>query len=248
MTFLVQTLLVRQHKVLLGRWHTGAFKGRVTGLLGSAPGASPEVAATRICRPHLGPVEAQRLRRRGIFQFEEQDEKHESAVALGAQYQEYQLVYRVYDNENVEVVATDDYEPIGWFGQGEIPFDQMPEDDAVWYERVLFKDHRLRGTFSFQGTSLVKHTLEQVSAEEGLCESLNQNVEDLLLLHNPDCSKSRALKEALDGSRSTYTERLYLEEPLTLSELEIILARLKADDASFTARALSRDQHLSVAW
>lgn len=116
MTFLVQTLLVRQHKVLLGRWHTGAFKGRVTGLLGSAPGtpdclvawdglgafhtigrvpkpqprlcpckttpfavagstpalgASPEVAATRICRPHLGPVEAQRLRRRGIFQFEE---------------------------------------------------------------------------------------------------------------------------------------------------------------------------------
>lgn len=25
---------------------------------------------------------------------QEQDEKHESAVALGAQYQEYQLVYR----------------------------------------------------------------------------------------------------------------------------------------------------------
>eukprot|EP00913_Durusdinium_trenchii_P002859 g2647.t1 len=140
MTFLVQTLLVRQHKVLLGRWHTGAFKGRVTGLLGSAPGASPEVAATRICRPHLGPVEAQRLRRRGIFQFEEWGLRVLAHSQLGAR------------------------------------------KTQVWYERVLFKDHRLRGTFSFQGTSLVKHTLEQVSAEEGLCESLNQNVEENGLL------------------------------------------------------------------
>ena len=27
----------------------------------------------------------------------------------------------------------------------------MPEDDALWYEQVLFKDLRLRGDFSFQG-------------------------------------------------------------------------------------------------
>lgn len=38
----------------------------------------------------------------------------------------------VYDNENVEVVATDDYEPIGWFGQGEIPFDAQ-----LMFETIL---------------------------------------------------------------------------------------------------------------
>lgn len=40
MAMLVQTLVVRDSRVLLGRWRSGAFCGRITGLLGSAPGTA----------------------------------------------------------------------------------------------------------------------------------------------------------------------------------------------------------------
>lgn len=49
--------------------------------------------------------------------------------------------------------------------------------------------------------------------------------EDLLLLHNPDCSKSRALKAALDERGADYATRLYLEDPLTDEELTELVAR-----------------------
>lgn len=38
MALLVQTLVVRDSRVLLGRWRSGAFSGRITGILGSARG------------------------------------------------------------------------------------------------------------------------------------------------------------------------------------------------------------------
>ena len=44
----------------------------------------------------------------------------------------------------------------------------------------------------------------------GLCESLQ--LQKPLLLHNPDCSKSRALKNALDSSGADFAERRYLED------------------------------------
>lgn len=31
--------------------------------------------------------------------------------------------------------------------------DEMPEDDPIWYERVLFDDAMLRGHFSFRGAA-----------------------------------------------------------------------------------------------
>ena len=49
---------------------------------------------------------------------------------------------------------------------------------------------------------------------------------EITLLHNPRCSKSRALKAALDERRVTYAERLYLEAPLDSSELAELRARL----------------------
>ena len=39
MALLVQTLVVRDSRVLLGRWRSGAFSGRITGILGSATGS-----------------------------------------------------------------------------------------------------------------------------------------------------------------------------------------------------------------
>lgn len=70
MTFLVQTLVLREGRVLLGRWRRGPFAKRVTGLLGSALGPSLEAAAATVCEPYLK-VEPQRLRLRGIFRFQE---------------------------------------------------------------------------------------------------------------------------------------------------------------------------------
>ena len=43
--------------------------------------------------------------------------------------------------------------------------------------------------------------------------------DDVLLLHNPRCSKSRAVKSLLEEQGISFTERLYLEEPLDAIEL-----------------------------
>eukprot|EP00434_Breviolum_minutum_P011324 symbB.v1.2.009993.t2/scaffold646.1/size176640/9 len=232
--------------------------GRCGAVVESA--SSPEFAAVQICQRHLS-LDQRRLRRRGFFQFQELDDKHASAVDLGERYSEHQMLYRIHPDEDVQLTATSDFEPIGWFGKGEIPFDEMPEDDPIWYERVLFDDAMLRGHFSFRGTTLVEHTMEEVSREEGLCESMQQEQNLPLLLHNPDCSKSRALKEALEARKLHFTKRHYLEDlqqisdflkirklPLKLHEnwlwnceLEVLLARLKACDENFASRMLCRD-------
>jgi len=95
---------------------------------------------------------------------QELDDKHASAVDLGEQYSEHQMLYRalalimnlhslsifyllllkqrvksflfesgfetsngpcrgIHPDEDVQLTATGDFEPIGWFGKGEIPFD-----------------------------------------------------------------------------------------------------------------------------
>merc|ERR1712012_586575 len=59
-----------------------------------------------------------------------------------------------------------------------------------------------------------------------------------LLLHNEECSKSQALRAALDAQDIPYVERRYLEDPLTLSELETVLARLQAGAAERGAFSL----------
>jgi arsenate reductase len=49
---------------------------------------------------------------------------------------------------------------------------------------------------------------------------------DLLLLHNPRCSKSRAVRTLLEERGTTFQERRYLEEPLSLAELSELRVRL----------------------
>jgi arsenate reductase (glutaredoxin) len=46
------------------------------------------------------------------------------------------------------------------------------------------------------------------------------------LLHNPRCSKSRAAKALLDEQKVAYTERRYLDEPLSREELAELRKRL----------------------
>lgn len=46
------------------------------------------------------------------------------------------------------------------------------------------------------------------------------------LWHNPRCSKSRGVKDILDGARVHYTERRYVEDPPTRDELDRVLRLL----------------------
>lgn len=48
----------------------------------------------------------------------------------------------------------------------------------------------------------------------------------LTLLHNPRCGKSRAAKALLEKRGVAFTERLYLNEPLSLEELKELARRL----------------------
>lgn len=253
-TVLVQTLITRRNQVLLGRWRPGSgpFAGRLTGVLGQAkappggPPPTPEAAAAAACSELLGVhVDPWRLRRRALFHFEERDPSDAAAALLGDRYSEHQLVLRLGPDEasggsdDFEPRATERFEPFGWFGPTEMPYNLMPEDDEVWYDRVVFQDHRLRGNFAFEGTRLAAHSVEEVDAAEGLCdldvrqdgklggEGPSGSGQLPLLLYNPACSKSRALREALQHRGVAFSERRYLEDPLTLSELETLHARLQ---------------------
>jgi arsenate reductase len=70
---------------------------------------------------------------------------------------------------------------------------------------------------------------------------------DLVLLHNPRCSKSRALKAALEERGVGFAERLYLERPLDRAELGALCAKLgtpaaalvRSKEAEYAAEGLS---------
>ncbi len=49
---------------------------------------------------------------------------------------------------------------------------------------------------------------------------------EIVLLHNPRCSKSRAAKELLEARGVRFAERRYLDEPLSLDELRDLAARV----------------------
>lgn len=57
---------------------------------------------------------------------------------------------------------------------------------------------------------------------------------ELLLLHNPRCSKSRQARQLLEERGVAFRERRYLEDPLSRAELEELRARLGRPAAEWT--------------
>lgn len=55
---------------------------------------------------------------------------------------------------------------------------------------------------------------------------LTRSDDELLLLHNPRCSKSRAARALLEERGVPFRERRYLEEPLSIDELRELAASL----------------------
>lgn len=72
---------------------------------------------------------------------------------------------------------------------------------------------------------------------------------ELLLLHNPRCSKSRRVKALLEERDLEFTERRYLDEPLDADELRDLAGRLgrplaewtRRKEAAFTEAGLSEE-------
>ncbi len=56
--------------------------------------------------------------------------------------------------------------------------------------------------------------------------ALPRSDDEIVLLHNPRCSKSRAALALLEERGVTFAERRYLEEPLSRAELEDLAKRL----------------------
>lgn len=67
------------------------------------------------------------------------------------------------------------------------------------------------------------------AAPAGYCwrmGTLPANDDEILLLHNPRCSKSRAAKALLEERGVAFAERRYLDEPLARDELSDLAERL----------------------
>jgi len=66
--------------------------------------------------------------------------------------------------------------------------------------------------------------------------SLPTGTDEIVLIHNPRCSKSRAAKELLEEAGVDFTLRLYLEAPLSRDELEDLAGRLGSAPGAWVRR------------
>ena len=64
--------------------------------------------------------------------------------------------------------------------------------------------------------------------------SLPTSRDEIVLLHNPKCSKSRATLALLEERGVDFATRLYLEDPLDRGELEDLARRLAKPVVEFT--------------
>lgn len=79
--------------------------------------------------------------------------------------------------------------------------------------------------------------------------ALPTNDDQILLLHNPKCSKSRATLALLEENGATFETRLYLEDPLSIDELRDLGGRLgkaavdytRTKQAEFAEAGLGKD-------
>jgi len=82
---------------------------------------------------------------------------------------------------------------------------------------------------------------------------LPQSADELVLLHNPRCSKSRATLALLEEHGASFELRAYLDDPLDLAELETLRGRLggpvrdwvRLKEAAFEATGCTRESSQS---
>ena len=165
-THLVQTLIrcSKSNRILLGRWNDGPFQGRISGLLGQARAKCANDAAKQVVKRMIDfeVPDSSKLTPCARFIFHEEDETDGAAELLGSTYEETQFLLDLDDSFETKQIR-DEFSPI-WFDLDQIPYSEMPEDDLIWYPRVLNNDEILNGTFRFRGTKLLDYNIEEVDS------------------------------------------------------------------------------------
>ena len=175
----VQALVLNKRipAVLLGRWRKGPLKNRFTGMLGAAnPKEPPHNEAVRIATslvPQLSLMQPERLEPRAIFEFQEVLSSGQDREGIGSTEKttELQYLYQLHDDEVEAVMGIDSsnsresmLEP-QWFPLVDIPYNEMPADDRLWYPQALDpKGPYLSGSFKFRGTKLLHHDIIEIQA------------------------------------------------------------------------------------
>jgi len=149
---LAQTLVVdtAARRILLAYHTMGDYAGSYTGFLGEVrDDESAAATSMRIAREQSG-IDLVGPQLRAIFRFSSADWETVD------EYEYYVESYAGSPRESAEVRPE-------WFGIDDIPFTQMPADDALWYPGFL-NGVRQRGSFRFASgeNALLHHELYEV--------------------------------------------------------------------------------------
>jgi len=152
------------NKILLCKWNKGDFKNRFTGLIRAVD--SKETTNGSNIRKQLEKTAASLL----PSSLTTNTLKIELVAILNftdpPAYTEYvYMVHLCADAANITDVAFDG-NPCRWFRWDEIPFQEMPEDDHLWYPKVLEAGMKVTGSFTFGSwseTTLKSYHIDTVS-------------------------------------------------------------------------------------
>ncbi|MBN1779224.1 MAG: 8-oxo-dGTP diphosphatase [Candidatus Buchananbacteria bacterium] len=140
-------LLREGERILLGYKKRGLGQGRWNGFGGKViDGETIEQAAKRELLEEVNLV-ANSLEKFGVinFYFQHNDELHEVHI------------YRVIDYSG-EIKESEEMKP-QWFEIDQIPYDQMWDDDRVWYN-YFFAGKKFRGEFTFKNfDQMIEHKI-----------------------------------------------------------------------------------------
>ena len=143
--------VIQEGRILLIRKKRGLGAGKINGPGGRLePGETPGACAARELHEELG-VTAGPLVRAGDHRFQFVDG-----------YSIFVHVYRTSGCTGTPI-ETDEAVPM-WFEVGEIPFEEMWEDDRYWLPLVL-KGRRFSGYWIFDGDRMLDYRLDLLGVE-----------------------------------------------------------------------------------
>ena len=192
---------IPSREVLLGLWGPDApfgLSGRYTGLLGQVDPSidrTLEDAAFRhaynLGGVHIASREC--LEKRAIFHFDVDVEEHEYFCNASFVPQNTAVCSSDQSHHGDDAKAAPSMmTSLAWFKQDEIPYNQMPADDAIWYPPFL-NGQKMRGFFNFDAeedpTLLTSCRVEEVASLLGSCNAHHQ--------HGPHYIEARLLYQKL---------------------------------------------------
>lgn len=125
----VLVLLRRGNEIALARKLTSHGEGKLNGYGGKIlPGETPKQTAIRETRHEAG-VTATKLAHVALLHFRQTPKVDE--------FSDLDCHVFIADEWQGGPVATSEMAPPQWFASGDIPYDQMWSDDALWLPRVL---------------------------------------------------------------------------------------------------------------